>query len=206
VRRPDVIAEHGLLPRAHRTFTRTFGSSREACAAAGLRDSDVMITRGGVVRYAGHYSREQAVEALRAVAAELGRSPAVDEYRGIRERIRKEAVEGEQKLLPSVEAIKRLFGGDWVAACVAAGLADPGEARSTRFTDEELLGWVIRAIEADAAASAAAYDKWRDMLLEEAIKAGTRMRVPVPAAQSVKKRFGGWRRARAAAELAAGGE
>ena len=119
VRRPDVIAEHGLLPRAHRTFARAFGSWPKACAAAGLRESD-------------------------------GR----------------------------------------------------GEAKPSRFTDEELLEWVTRAMKENAAASAAAYDKWRDVLLEDAIKAGTRIRVP--AAQSIKKRFGGWRRARAAAELAQG--
>lgn len=204
VRRPEVIAEHGLLPRAHRTFARTFGSWREACAAAGVRDSDVLVTRRGVVRYAGHYTREQVIEALRAVAAELGRPPAVDEYKAIRQRIQDGAVDEKQKSLPSVETVKRFFAGGWAAACVAAGLADPGEAQLARFSDEELLGWVVRAIEADAAASAAAYDKWRDVLLEEAIKDGARIRVP--AAQSIKKRFGGWRRARAAAELARGDE
>jgi len=200
VRRPDVVEEHGLLPRAHLTFARTFGSWPKAIAAAGLRHSDVLVTRGGVVRYAGQYTREQAIEAVRAVAATLGRTPAVEEYKAVRERLQKDAVEGKEKALPSVEAIKHLFDGDWSAACVAAGLANPGVGKSARFGDDELLEWMDRAIQADAAKSAAVYDKWRAVLIDEAVKAGERPRIPV--AGSIKKRFGGWHKARAAAELA----
>lgn len=206
VRRPDVVAKHGLLPRSYMTFARTFGSWPKACTAAGLRASDVLITKTGIVRYAGVYTREQIIDALRVVAAELGRTPAVEEYKAICERTRSETEEGESERtpMPSVEAIKRCFDGKWAAACVAAGLADPGAGKSAPYADDELLAWMRRAIENDVASSAAVYDRWRAVLLEEAVKAGETLRIP--AAQSIKKRFGGWRRARAAAELAKDGE
>jgi len=199
VRRPDVIAAHGLLPRAHRTFTQTFGSWMGACTAAGLRDSDVLVTRSGVVRYGGTYSRQQAIESLRLIAAELGRTPGVEEYKAIRSRLLRDPVGGSPTSIPSADTIKHHFQGNWATACLAAGLADPGVGKSTPFTDAELLAWMRRAIEADAATSAAGYDKWRAALIANATKAGKRIRVP--SAQSIKKRFRGWRRARAAAEL-----
>jgi hypothetical protein len=196
-RRPDAVAEHGLLPRSLVTFTRVFGSWHEACVAAGLRGSDVLTTREGVVRYAGHqYTRNEVLDGLRCAATELGCTPTVTEYKAVRERLQRNLTDRKQKSIPSVGSIRRFFGGDWSVACVAAGLTNPGEATSAAFDRDYMLRCVARALRRGYV-GAVAYDHWRARMLQAATRGGLRVRIP--AAASIKRRFGGWKAARAEA-------
>ena len=198
VRRPDVVAEHGLLPRAVATFITAFGSWSNAFVAAGLRETHVIVTKHGVVRHAAHsYERDEVIEALQFAADEIGHTPTVGEYTALRKKIQEDSPDQALVTLPSVVVIKRLLDKDWAAACVVAGLDDPGESVSAPFSDEELIESLAAALE-QGCRSAADYDGWRETLRVDAEAVGASVRIP--SATLIRKRLSGWRRARAAAE------
>lgn len=197
-RRPDVVGRHGLLARSLQTFIRVFGSWSEAFKAAGLREDDVLVDKRGVTRYARHaYERSDLRKALSLAAEELGQTPTIVEYKMLRAKLREE----DGKLLPSVSAIRRPFGDDWVAACMDAGLGHPGEAATATFSDEEMVRFVAQALR-DGHATLRSYDAWRDQILEAAARSGQKLRVP--SSTSIRKRFVSWANAVEAAAVEKG--
>lgn len=198
-RRPDIVAKHGLVPRSVATFISAFGSWTGACIAAGLRDSEVLITKRGVVRYAAHaYEQAEAIEALQFAATKIGRTPTVGEYNELRKIVQAGASDSDRRTLPSVTVIKRLLERDWDKACLAAGLEDPGKSVSAPFSDEELIGFAVEALE-EGFDTAASYETWRSELRRKAEEAGQKPR-RLASAVAIRKRLGGWQRVRARAE------
>jgi hypothetical protein len=105
------------------TYRERFGSWSAVLRAAGLKHCQ---SRGDLV-----YSDEYLLDALRALAAELGRSPTSNEMLA-------------RPDLPASGTYAHRFGS-WNAALEAAGL-EP--RRRPRFTDEELIA-ALRALAAE---------------------------------------------------------
>jgi len=100
------------------TVRQRFGGWPEALRAAGLEPP-------GSRR---KFGEEQCLEALRAAARELGRTPRASEYRKVA------GVGGPA--FPSLETVRQQFGG-WPEALKAAGLEPPGSRR--KFGEEQCL-------------------------------------------------------------------
>jgi hypothetical protein len=193
-RRPDVKRRPGRRPQSQPPFDRLFGGYCQALAAAGLVDGDgcVQAKRTTLQRLASYRVTEERIqEALRQVAARLGRSPRVSEYTALREEIMREALErGSPVALPAHSTIQQRYPV-WDDALLTAGL-EPLGGRSTssrprsarterrpRFTDEELMA-VLR--EAYAALgdpfTVDAYKHWRKAQVEQARRERRIRRIP----------------------------
>ncbi len=178
VRRPDVVRRPGRRPHSQHPFDRLFGGYYNALVGAGLvdRDGGMPAKRSTLQRLASYRVTEERIqEALRQVAARLGRSPRVREYTTLREEIMREALEnGTPVALPAHSTIQQRYPV-WDDALRDAGLERLGgratankdrKARATRrprFTPSELLE-VLR--EAHAAVgdpfTVDIYKRWRE--------------------------------------------
>lgn len=205
-RRPDVERRPGRRPQSQHPFDRLFGSYYRALVAAGLVGGDhgARAKRTTLQRLASYRVTEERIqEALRQVAARLGRSPRVREYTTLREEIMREALErGSPVALPAHSTIQQRYPV-WDEALLAAGL-EPLGGRSTRsvrrtpraqrrprFTDEELLA-VLR--EAYAALgdpfTVDAFKRWRKTERDRA-RAERRFR-RIPSYDAYYTRFATW--------------
>jgi hypothetical protein len=162
-RSPSVSDMHARrdLP-APRTYTYRFGSWNAALAAAGLEPHP----------HTPAYTSDQLLEALRALAAELGRPPRTTELRG-------------RPDLPSPSTY-RLHFGSWSAALRAAGLEPRRGWGDRTYSDQELLD-DLRALAAELGRS----PTQAEML--------ARPDLPTPA--TYRNRFGSWSAAQRAAGL-----
>ena len=98
------------------------------------------------------FGEEQMLEGLRAAAEEVGEPLIGDRYDEYRE---------DHPSLATRIWIIRAFGS-WSEACARAGVkANPGRARTRRWTEEQVLGYVRSyLVEAGPTGSFAGYGAW----------------------------------------------
>jgi hypothetical protein len=216
-RRPDVRSRPGRRPMSQGPFDRLFGGYRAALVAAnlltGITGAPVgTMDAGGAGADAGdaglprgyRYTKDELLAAIREVSERVGgRSPRTSEYMNERFKILADSARsGEPRALPSY-AVHLREHGSWDAALKAAGLKPLGgratrthprplKADPRRWTDEEILEWLRRAVEARGKrASLTQYTEWREEQIAQDPE------TEIPSSDTVCRRLGGgWRNIR----------
>lgn len=148
----------------------------------------------------GHsVSTSDMLRAGKLVAARLGRSPRVEEYKTERELIQREAAErGELVLLPSYASIHRVHP-TWDAFLLAAGLAPLGGSRTGISNHgpgrpvtctKEICAAAINLARGDLGdpISGTAYIEWREKKIEH----DPTFTYMLPSLGSIYRRFPNW--------------
>jgi hypothetical protein len=131
-RRMEVRVLPGRRPLSEGPFTRAFGGFRAALRTLGFADpaddAPLPPRRPGNLPHGFRYTRQQYLEALREVAAVLGRSPRSSEYVAVLRRPLQKAVEaGRPRAMPSLPMFHR-----------------PSVAGTTRWWRRALSRWAAR--------------------------------------------------------------
>ena len=192
-KRPDVRERPGRRPTSFKPFER-FGGLRNALIASGVlaHNGARYALNGRVLPSRYRYSDEDILEALRAIAERLGRSPHPRHYERERLRLNNEAIStGEMHTLPTPEVIRTRFR-TWNAALVKAGLAPLADGRPRlgescpRYTEAEKIEWLNTAwVEVGEPFTPDAYKRWRRSKISAA-------GVWIPTLATIERTFGGW--------------
>jgi hypothetical protein len=208
-KRPDVRRRPGRRPHSQTPFDRLFDGWASVLVAAGLAQEGANVGRANKVPGASTRSRtgygwteEQLGDALRTIAARLGRSPKTTEYAREREDLLAEREEaGEPPIaFPSMAVIQNRYRS-WDAALVDAGLEPTNgkhekrgcaKRRSPRrIPEEEMLACLREAFAAIGHPfTTRTYTEWRKRELEACRRNGIYRRIP--AYFAIYQRFGDW--------------
>jgi hypothetical protein len=208
---------HDRIPRSLHPFDR-YGGYHVVTTIGGIRpENGAIVYPDGTIRPAKlRYSDDDMREALREVAARLGRSPLTREYRAEREAIRKESAAADGlRTLPTWGVIRTRFG-TWDEALSEAGLEavngrvngmrrrDYVRKGGVRFTDDELVAWMWRAFNdlgGPSGTTTLKYKPWRLRVKAEAETRGEYL--TIPGYEAFRAKYGTWEKAKLAA-IAAG--